>query len=301
MKLATREKILAAVAGGIVLLPAIWFLFLSGDERSSDKLRAERTRLTADMAAKQTLVDAAAREGKQLAAWQARALPADPTIARSLYQNWLRSLASRTKLRRVNVDSKEVESRTGMFTRLSFAIHANASLADLTRFLYEFYAAGHLHQIRNMDIKPLENSRDLDVNLTIEAVSLPDADNKDQLTKESGHELRLAKLDEYLEPIVKRNLFAPPTATIAVETVDPAQYAFVTAFTEVNAMRQVWIQDRLAGKTWQLAAGDGFQIGALRGTVIAIEPPHEVVVELDGHRRRLRDGENLREGVEVRR
>jgi len=303
-----REKILASIVGGLLVLAAGWFLLLSGDSRSAAQLRTELGRLEADVTGKQNLLEADARDAKRLAAWQRRALPSDRVVARSLYQNWLRGLANRVRFRQLNIECKEVELRRNMFTRVSFSLKGHVGLADLTQFLYEFYTAGHLHQIRQMDIKPLENSRELDVNLTIEALSLPDADRKGQLSKEPGDGLRLAKLDDYREPIVKRDLFAPysppkPIRAMAAKEpekqVDLAQYAFVTGFTEVDGSRQVWIQDRIAGKTWKLNEGADFQIGRFRGTVRTIAPSREVIVDFDGHRRRFRDGENLRGGVEV--
>ena len=54
-----------------------------------------------------------------------------------------------------------------------------------------------------MDIKPVEKSGTLDVNMTVEALSLPGADRKDQLSHEPGNGLRLAKLDDYREAIVE--------------------------------------------------------------------------------------------------
>lgn len=303
-----REKILASIAGGLLVVAAGWFLLLSGDSRSAAQLRSERTRLEAEVTGKQNLLEDAARDAKRLAAWQRRALPSDRVVARSLYQNWLRGLANRVHFRQLNIESKEVESRRNMFTRVSFSLNGHVGLADLTQFLYEFYTAGHLHQIRQMDIKPLEGSRELDVNLTVEALSLPDADRQGQLSKEPGDGLRLAKLDDYREPIVKRNLFAPysppkPARAVVAEDreklVDLAQYTFVTGFTEVDGFRQVWIQDRIAGKTWKLNEGADFQIGRFRGTVRTIAPSREVILDFDGHRRRFRDGENLRGGVEV--
>jgi hypothetical protein len=301
-----REKVLASVAGGLVALLAVWFLLFGGDSRTSAQLR---DRLRDEVAAKQQRLAAAERDAKRLAQWQRSALPSDNVVARSRYQNWLRGLANRVGFRQLNIESKEVETRRDMFTRMSFSLHGHVALADLARFLYDFYSAGHLQQIRQMDIKPLENARELDVNLTVEALSLPGADRKDQLTKESGTGLRLASLDDYRDPITKRNLFAPYVApppshagTAAAKSdnqVDVAQYAFVTGFTEVDGVRQVWIQDRVAGKLWRLNEGESFQVGRLRGTVRKITATSNVVVEFDGHRRRLRDGENLRGGVEL--
>ena len=300
MKLQRREKILAYSTGGLVLAVIGWFLLLGGDSRPIAKLREERDRLAGEVESKQKLMTAAARDAKQLADWRHRSLPSDPAIARSLYQNWLRGLANRDNFHQLNLESKEIEVRHGVLARISCSIHAHVELGDLAQFLYEFYCAGHLHQIRQMDLRPVENGRELDVNLSIEAMSLPGADSKDQLCKEPGHVLRLAKLADYRQPIAKRNLFVPfrPVA-VAAGTVDAAEFAFVTAFVEAGGVRQVWIQDRMAGKTWQLREGEAFQVGSFHGTVRSLNAPNEVVVELDGHRRRLRDGDNLRGGADV--
>ena len=55
----------------------------------------------------------------------------------------------------------------------------------------------------------------------------------------------------------------------------------------------------MAGKVWQLNEGGEFKVGALSGTVRKIAPTREVTLDFDGHRRRLRDGDNLRGGIEV--
>ena len=304
MKMQRREKILAYVVGGLLVAAAGWFLLLGGDSRTDAQLKVDRDRLAGDVETKDKLKRAAASDAKRLAEWNRRALPSDRAVARSLYQNWLRDLANRVHFRQLSVESKEVVSRRDMFTCMSFSVRGHVTLADLTQFLYEFYAAGYLHQIRQMDMKSVEAAGELDVNLTVEAMSLPNADCKDQLSKEPGHGLRLAKLDNYRDPIVKRNLFAPytPPPSVAVKpegSVDAAEHTFVTGFTEVDGLRQVWIQDRMAGKVWKLREGVKFTIGPLHGTVRNISATREVTLDFDGHRRRLRDGENLRGGVEV--
>ena len=57
--------------------------------------------------------------------------------------------------------------------------------------MYRFYSAGFLHQIRKLNVKPVPNSTDLQVNLIIEALSLPTAVAENELPKESGHVLQL--------------------------------------------------------------------------------------------------------------
>ena len=312
MKLQRREKILGGVALGLVGLVALYFLLIAGDSRSTEQLIGERSKLELEIKTKNDLLKAAARDAKRMSDWQHRSLPADPATAKSLYQNWLRGLASRVNFRSPTIAANEAGSRRDQFTRISFAVRAHAALGDLVDFLYEFYSVGYLHQIRKMDIKPVPNSRELDVNMTIEALSLPSAEAKTELPKEAGHGLKLPKLADYRSPIVSRNLFAgyvrpkpppsaaPPPRRRERPSVDPADYAFVTGFTEVDGAAQVWLQDRIVGKLWKLGDGESFAIGKMQGKIEAIAPDGEVIVEFDGRRRRLRRGDNLHGGVEIK-
>lgn len=306
-KLQRREKILVGLTLGLVCLAGLWFLLFSGDSRSDDQLLAEQTKLESEIENKQKQIDSAVRDRKRLTDWQRRALPADPVLARSLYQNWLRGLTARTNLHGTTLVANEAGARHDQLTRISFNLHAQAKLGDLVEFLYEFYSAGYLHQIRDMTIKPMQGARELDLKLTIEAVSLPTAESKDQLPKEAGSLLKFAKLSEY-RPIISRDFFAGYVRPIPVSpprrerTIDPAEFAVVTAFTEVDGAAQVWLQDRMAppqGKLWKLGTGESFAVGNVKGTVQSIRPEGEAIVEFDGHRRLLHVGDNLYGGAEV--
>jgi len=310
MKLQQREKILAGLAMGLVGLAGLWFLFFAGDNRSFDQLIADQTKLAVEIENKQKLLQAANQDAKRLAQWQRRALPPDPVLARSLYQNWIRSLAARSNLRGTTLASNDAGTRRDHFTRISFKLRGRANLGDLVDFLYEFYSVGYLHQIRSMDIKPVLGSHELEVSLTIEALSLPLAESKDKLPekfpKEAGQGLRLAKRSDYRAPIVDRNLFevytrpTPQAPTARREqTIDPGDYAFVTGFTEVDGTVKVWIKDRTGDKLLILASGESFTVGRTSGKIETIQPEGEVIVEFDGRRRRLRNGDNLHSGVEI--
>ena len=60
-----------------------------------------------------------------------------------------------------------------IYTAFPYTIRAKGDLRQLTRFLFDFHSAGHLHQIRWLSIKPREGSEKLDLVFTIEALSLP--------------------------------------------------------------------------------------------------------------------------------
>ena len=306
MKLQRREKILAGVALGLAGLPGLWFLFFTGDGRSDEDLRTERAKLTSEKQSKTNLLDKASKDAKRLAQWQQQSLPSDPVLARSLYQNWLRSLAARANLHGTTLAATDAGGgRHDQFAKISFTLNAQANLGDLVQFLYDFYSAGFLHQIRDMTIKPLQSARELEVKLKIEALSLPAADSKDRLPEAAGHVLRLAQLPDYREPIVSRDFFAayvrpaPPPPRRRENTVDPADSTFVTGFIEGDGEPLVWIEDRMADKTWKLKIGEGFTVAGAKGRVQSIRADEEATVDFDGHRRVLRLGDNLHGGVEI--
>ena len=292
-----REKILAAVAGGLALLLAVWLLFFSGDPRSYADLEAARERLAAEVGAKENRMQAAGKAALRLADWQRRALPADTSHARSLYQSWLRQLADRLQFHQLNVDSSGGQSRRNTFTLFTFTLRGHASLSKLVEFLFEFYSAGNLHQIRRIDVKPVENAPELDVNITIEAMSLPGADRKRQLTERRGKTLRLAKLADYNKVIVERNLLGPFSPGGALP--DAAKTTFVTAILEVDGRAEVWLVDRTTGKDWKLHEGESLPMESLHGSVKAIGT-NDVTIDLGGRIHRYRCGDNLRGGEEMR-
>jgi hypothetical protein len=310
MKLNRREMILAGVTGGLLLVLLVFVLFFLGDSRSMEKLFDERKAKQADVDKKEKVVNDAKRDAKRLVEWRRRSLPAtaSPSDAPSMYQDWLRALAKQANIDHLKidppkesgprrVDPKDAVAKPEFF---AYTLHGQATLADLTRFLYDFYSAGHLHQIRSMTLKPRENTRELEATITIEAVEMPDADRKDALSKEPPiHALHHAKLDEYRELITKRNLFVAYAPT-EVKSVDPAEYTFVTGITEVNGKRQLWLFDRMAGKKWILGEGESFQVGGTQGTVKTIASTREATVEFDGRSRVLHEGENLRGGERAR-
>lgn len=296
MKLERRERILAVVALGLVGLGGVWFLFLSGDGRTREQLAARKADLTDEIKTKQVRLAAANAEKDRLAKMRQRALPSDTVQARTLYQDWLRRLATRAEFHEIKLTGYEGVVRREQATRVSATLACRATLGGLVQFLYEFYSAGFLQQIRRLDVKFVRDSTELDVNFSIEAFSLSAAESKDQLPKESGLAQKYGKLADYRDAL---NLFsapAPPDAPPAKN--DEAANAAVTGFTEVGGAWQVWIEDRGASKRWKWAAGEHVAVGSVKGVVRSIGP-EEVFLDVGGRRRVLRLGDKLTGGAEA--
>jgi hypothetical protein len=294
MKLQRREIILAAAAGGLTLVLAVWFLFFSGRSLSYGQLSDRRDQLLLEVAKKQRDVKAAEIAVRRLAEWRRRALPSDVAEARVQYQAWLRELADRFEFRQPSIEPTGLEPRPQTSTLLKFTVHGRTDLAKLTEFLYEFYRAGHLHQIRLIDVSSVPKSTDLNVNIDVEALSLPGADRKNKLTEVQNKTLPSAELSVYKNAIVKRNLFAP-FRPAGDQPPDAAQTTFVTAILAVDGVSEVWLVDRTTGKDWKLHAGERLEVGSIKGTVTSIGT-HDIVVDIGGRPRRYHTGDNLRGG-----
>jgi hypothetical protein len=254
--------------------------------------------------------------------YQRRSLPANRELALFQYRSWLRQLIDTSGWTDVNLRPLQVPSRRGVYERLAFNISARGSLTSLVKFLYAFYQADHLHQIRRLDLQPADDgpANELELVLLVEALSLPDAVQKDAL-KTAGEPPRpLAPMDSYVKSIVGRNLFAPysppppptpkpvPKVEVAKETPKPippkpsfdeAKFAFVTGILQdATGEPQLWVQVRTTGETLKLHVGDPFRLGSLAGMVVRIDARQAVLAFGEEHLL-VSLGESVREGVAV--
>jgi hypothetical protein len=302
MKLQRREKILLGVAVGLVGAAALCFLVFTGDSRADQQLLDEETRLNTLIANKQKLLQNAKHEQDRLAEWRRQSLPAETTLARSLYQDWLHDAAGKAGFHDLRLTANEPGARRDQFAKIAFSLNCRANLGGLVQFMYDFYTAGYLHQIRKMNVRPSGVSGEMDVDISIEAVSIAAAEAKDKLPANTGRVLSLAKVSDYREPIAARNLFAgyvPPADARPAHGDDQAAATVVTGFTQVDGSWQVWMENHAAGKRWALQDGQEFDVGGRSCKVQTIRPEGEVVVELDRCRRVLRLRDNLRGGTEI--
>ena len=143
-----------------------------------------------------------------------------------------------------------------------------------------------MHHINSISLTPVPRSDELDISLSIEALSLPEAERTDQLSTRLSDRLASATLADY-RVIVDRNLFG-----IGGGGMDEADFAYLTAITEVDGQPEVWFTLRASGELLKLRSGQEFQIGALRGSVAEISDS-DVVLLCDNERWLVGVGENL--------
>jgi hypothetical protein len=305
-----REKILAAVLGGLLLLMAAW----RGAGSLSEAFRARHARIDAlqrDIDGKQLQIETGREAEAQLDAWRGRSLPANLAAARTGYQNWLLQLADRSGLQNIVVDGGRAATQGDVYVRFPFTLRARASLANVTRFLHGFYTAGHLHQIRQCALRPLEGSRDLELNLLIEAVTVSGVPRVDQLSSQSVQRLAHAELSAYVDPITRRDPFAayrppppPPPPQVRREPpstpppppqpprFDESKYSFLTAVLQVDDQTEAWIHVRPTGQVLRVRRGDRLQVGSFQAVVAGIGREH-IELQAEGERLALRIGRAL--------
>lgn len=325
MALSKREKTLAlascALAGAVVL---VWLA--GGTGGSVSELRRVRNEKTEEVAKKQARLDAALKTKAKLAQWDRRALPANTRDAGRLYQSWLTGLVGRIKLDDVRIEPREGRVRRGVYTALPFAVHGKGTLDQLTRLLFEFYSAGYLHQIQQLTVTPLKDSNKLDMNIVIEAMSLPTATATTGLPEEKPLRPLAGTLAEYQKTIVERNLFkpytpppppAPPKPERKVEppkpppeppkpppeppkpAIDHLQFAVIDAIIETNGKREVWLWVRTTDEKFFLAEGDTFKVGQMPAKVLKIPDLDQVEIAIDGKKMVIPRGGNLRDGKDT--
>lgn len=167
-------------------------LYRSWIEQPTTQLNSRLDALSGDLQKASQDQMVAQKIGKRLEMYGQRALPYDPQLARSVYQQWLLGLVDKHQLASAAVDPGqpvpvEIRSRTKrgkrdrIGHRISYSLRGQGTLASFERFLIDFRTAGHLHKIRSLSLNPTGKEGELDISLAIEVLSLDAAAKKDEL------------------------------------------------------------------------------------------------------------------------
>ncbi len=302
----TREKTLAIVVATVVLLLLAY--------KGFDWYSTELASLDQQVVNLQKLVTDKEIAKRKLLEWNHRSLPKDQYVGRSLYQKWLFGLSDHAKLTDFTLTTNMATLQNQGYDKLTCTVGAHGTIEQVTQFLFDFYGTNHLHQIRKMTIKPLQNSKRLAISMTIEALKLPNADREDGLNADKKARTELSDFAAYKDSIVKRNLFSeyvppPPPVVARVEKprdpppappapppppkFDVAKFAYVTAIMDVDREPEVWLHIRTTNKTLRLHEGEPFEVEGFKGQITKIGE-REVEFKTGNKRMTLNLGENLR-------
>jgi hypothetical protein len=207
--LTKREKILASIVVATLLI--VGFIVTVGRVTTSfDNLNDELVQLGGTIGKQTTAIKRGTAADKQITTLRERSLPDDPTRARSLYLNWLRKRAVNVKLDGLKINTLAAGQEGDVYFRHGFGLDARGSLQQLIQFLYDFYSVDQLHRITRLTAKPINNTKELDIKISIEAIAIPGAPDREALP-EPGPSDRLVRKDvqEYVQTIMNRSLFSP--------------------------------------------------------------------------------------------
>lgn len=306
------QKYRQYVLAGIFALLLVYFggewAWQKAVRQPIEERQAKAERLQREIEKRQLELQRLRKAAQELAVWQSQSLPSNPEIARSLYQAWLLELVGHVGLDNPGVEVREAAGRKGSYLVIAASIRGRGTLEQVTQLLYEFYRAGHLHQIRSLVLTPLKEGR-IDMAAEVEALVLPGADREDRLTTAHSDRLAGQRLEDY-QVIAQRDLFG--IGSVA----DPIEHTLLTAVSYVNGVPEAWFSvrsgDRLvklapggspseppspdagaaAETTLALGPGESFRVGRFTAKVLRIDE-EDVILESEGRRLLLTIGESI--------
>lgn len=308
-----REKMLAGV---IVALLALWVGKSTFERVSSyyDQRAQVRDTLRQQTRQETLKVERGLQADRRLKHWREMSLTADFREARSQYQQWLRHCVQSARLRNANVDSESRVVRHDGYRELTFTLRGEASLDQITQFLYEFYRADYMHRIDRLHFAPKKGSKDVfDLTVTIAALIVDGVGEDDRSNPESIDRPRHGDLAAYRETIGGRNLFAAyvapkPPAPVVERRPDPkpsppsspafddSKHTRLSALTSKSGVWSAWFQVRTTGEGKLLKVGDRLQVGTIDARVERIDSRQVVLATKD--KRLLVDlGESVADAV----
>ncbi len=266
------------------------------------------------------------RTAANFAPLYALSMPTNSQNSRIEYQIWLEQMLEFCNLTEAQAQAgRYVKNRNGSATQ-AYSVKATASTAALTQFLYEFYWTPFLHRITALDMRPIENSDDLAVSMTVETAAIWYKETRDPATAADESAATTARaLAQYaaypktdklpLDTTPTRVLASGPLAAYApfAETelfravrsgIDSADYARLTGTPEVtdekrNSTRFSRWRVETEDRTLTLKVGDRMQIGSFDADVVEIEADFVLLRQGDDRLWVVPLGEKLSDAVAV--
>jgi Tfp pilus assembly protein PilO len=210
-----RERLLSILVGAAAVVLVMWYVTSSVFARFEEKDRRIES-LSKEVRKKKDEVRKAQLAATRVANYTDRSLPPDADLASSLYQAWLTRLIEQVGLTDTEVTKLRVAQARNTYQRIGFNISAQGNLSQLVEFLYQFQSMDWMHRIDRFSVKPIRNSKQLSLDLTISGLCINGAPRSEQLTIRTAPQWQEKSLAEYREPIVQRNFFSPPNAEPAL-------------------------------------------------------------------------------------
>lgn len=206
MKSSERLLAIGVAAAAICFVAFLAFRYYSGAVASRlDQLAQQDLALQQQ----QTQVKAALAASKRMREYEARSLPPKADLARSLYQHWLLTKGEEAGLRDQVVTPGATRAVQDIYVMQTFTIAGKARFEQIVKLLDDIYRVDLLHRVSKLSLKPVKDSKDLEVALTVDAVSVRSAPESQTLHNRPSKRLKFDSVEKYQRSIVGRNIFAP--------------------------------------------------------------------------------------------
>jgi hypothetical protein len=303
----TRERTLASIVLGMVILGGGYFLvsqLLLGPLRArADNLAA----LQKDVQNKRDRIAQIKAARPQLDRWKHISLPADADMAQREYEKYLTDLLRLADFApgALSVTPRPLDTKSSptlpgkgpVYTKLAFQVQARGSLESLVRMMEHFYRTNLLQQVKTFLVqkpattRPGQQPRDLDINMTVEALIVNGAENRQSLVAMDRRLLSVA-LDaigtrprgigglaaaavlasptgpmgsgnlaqpprDYLA-LATKNIFLGPVPGAQQEEVDLTRFIYLTSITDNGRRPEAFLYDRYNNRNTRLRASAGF-------------------------------------------
>lgn len=204
-----RERVIAILVGCTVAVLALFFVqqWVSGQ---FSRRAGEIARIKDDIRKFERQAGIGRVAAKKVADFELRSLPANIEVARSRYQTWLVNEMESAGL--IEPDVRFTSAQGGdkdLFVRQAFSVEAIGTLPQVVELLYEFHSIDWLHRITQLKLRPISDSKLLNISMHIEALSLKKAASVDKLEVRPSNRLAQEGRDAYYDIIVGRNIFGP--------------------------------------------------------------------------------------------
>lgn len=203
-----NERLLAIGVGSMVLIFGAYYVYSSIESSFTAKRRQIDT-LQSQIAAQEKIVFQGKVATQRLAELAERSLPSDATAARSGYQHWLLQQVGKAKLANQNVAAVSSRPLDDIGVQHTFSISGEGSIDQLVTLLHSLYEVDFLHRVSKLTVRPIKESKNLSIMVTVEAMSLASGPEDPQIVAKPGNRLKLASIEDYRKSIVGRNLFGP--------------------------------------------------------------------------------------------
>jgi hypothetical protein len=212
----SRERLLALIVCGMVAIMGIFWVG-SQVSRSFSRRDGQKKQLEMQLEQKRLVMSRSRYVTKQMQKYEDMSLPSNLESAQSQYQNWLSELSTDFVGEEVKLTSRS--TRPDGSTVITCNVNGRADLKQLSEWLYNFYSVDTLHRIRQMPVKPIADSRLLDITIIVDALVLPGADENKDFALQPKTDIASQPVEKVIDPIVQRNVFASANKPPKIEKI----------------------------------------------------------------------------------